>query len=277
MAGGRSVFEQSPMPLRLRVYDSVLGTAPKEPAMALPTLVLVHGGGMAADSWELVVDEIHRLAPALTVLALDMPGRRNKPGDLQQMTIADYVDSLVSDIEGAGLDDLVIVGHSMGGMTLPGVVTKLGAGRVREMIFAAAFLPPEGTSIVESSPRLLARIARRTVEKNVPSVTPKWLVRFGYLNGVPSGRRQSITGKLYGESLRILTEKVSRRGMPDDIPRTWILTLRDRALAPKLQRKYIQALGGVQTLIELDTCHLLMISEPERLADILVKRCQLYA
>jgi pimeloyl-ACP methyl ester carboxylesterase len=253
------------------------GTAPKELAMALPTLVLVHGGGMAADSWELVIDEIHRLAPALTVLALDMPGRRNKPGDLQQMTIADYVDSLVSDIEGAGLDDLVILGHSMGGMTLPGVVTKLGAGRVREMIFAAAFLPPEGTSIVESSPWLLARIARRTVEKNVPSVTPKWLVRFGYLNGVPSGRRQFITGKLYGESLRILTEKVSRRGMPDDVPRTWILTLRDRALAPKLQRNYIQALGGVQTLIEMDTCHLLMISEPERLADMLVKRCQLYA
>jgi alpha-beta hydrolase superfamily lysophospholipase len=48
------------------------------------------------------------------------------------------------------VEDIVIVGHSMGGMTLPGVVTKLGAARVHEMIFAAAFLPPEGTSIVES-------------------------------------------------------------------------------------------------------------------------------
>jgi pimeloyl-ACP methyl ester carboxylesterase len=51
--------------------------------MALPALVLVHGGGLAADSWELTVEEIRRLAPDLTVLALDLPGRRNNPGDLE--------------------------------------------------------------------------------------------------------------------------------------------------------------------------------------------------
>ena len=54
------------------------------------------------------------------------------------------------------------------------------------------------------------------------------------------------------------------------------LTRRDRALAPKVQRKYIEALGGVQTLIEVDTCHMLMVSEPELLAGILVERCRLY-
>jgi pimeloyl-ACP methyl ester carboxylesterase len=231
---------------------------------------------LAADSWELTIEEIHRLAPELTVLALDMPGRRNKPGDLREMTIADYVDSLVGDIESAGVEDIVVVGHSLGGMTLPGVVTKLGAARVREVIFAAAFLPPEGTSIVDSSPWLLARIARSFAKGGVPRETPRWLVTFGYLNGVPSHRRRFMTGKLYPESLRILTENVSRRGMPDDIPRTWILTLRDRALAPKLQRKYIEAIGGVQTLIEIDTCHCLMVSEPERLAEILVGRCRLH-
>jgi pimeloyl-ACP methyl ester carboxylesterase len=245
--------------------------------MGLPTLVLVHGGGLAADSWELAVDEIKRLAPELTVLALDMPGRRNKPGDLREMTIADYVNSLIGDIECAGLEEIVIVGHSMGGLTLPGVVAKLGAARVREIVFAATFLPPEGTSIVESSPWLIARVAGRIAKKNVPTETPKWMAKFTWLNGIPFKRRRFIAGKLYAESLRILTEKVSRRGMPDDIPRTWILTLRDRALAPKLQRKYIESLGGVQTLIPMDTCHCMMISEPERLAQILVERCRLYA
>jgi pimeloyl-ACP methyl ester carboxylesterase len=47
--------------------------------MTLPALVLVHGGGLAADSWELTVEEIHRSAPELTVLAPDLPGRRKGP------------------------------------------------------------------------------------------------------------------------------------------------------------------------------------------------------
>jgi pimeloyl-ACP methyl ester carboxylesterase len=70
--------------------------------MTLPAVVLVHGGGKAGDSWDLIVEEIHRLAPDLTMLDPDMPGRRNKPGDLREMTIAAYVDSLVADIESAG-------------------------------------------------------------------------------------------------------------------------------------------------------------------------------
>ena len=49
--------------------------------MPTPALVLVHGGGCAADCWELTIGEIHRLAPELTVLAPDLPGRRGRPGD----------------------------------------------------------------------------------------------------------------------------------------------------------------------------------------------------
>jgi len=72
-------------------------------------------------------------------------------------------------------------------MTLPGMVTNLESARVREMIFAAAFLPPEGTAIVDSSPWLVAGIARHSAKKGVPSERPKWLARFAYLNGVPCG------------------------------------------------------------------------------------------
>ena len=65
--------------------------------------------------------------------------------------------------------------------------------------------------------------------------------------------------------------------MPDDVPRTWILTLRDRALSPGRKRRSIAALGGVQTVIPIDTCHNLMVSEPKLLAEILVERCRRYA
>ena len=106
--------------------------------MTLPALVLVHGGGSAADSWELTIEELHQSAPELTVLTLDTPGWQNKPGDLRLMTIVDMSTSLVGDIESAGVER-----HrhrwSFDGRyaRCPGAVTKLGAARVREMIFAA--------------------------------------------------------------------------------------------------------------------------------------------
>jgi hypothetical protein len=44
-----------------------------------------------------------------------------------------------------------------------------------------------------------------------------------------------------------------------------------------VQHKGIEAIGGVQTLIPINTCHCLMVSEPTRLAEILIERCRLYA
>jgi pimeloyl-ACP methyl ester carboxylesterase len=125
--------------------------------MALPALVLVHGGGHAADCWEPTIDEIHRQEPELTVLAVDLPGRRGKPGDLYTLTIADFVESVVADIEEAGLGDIVLAGHSMAGVTVPGVLTKLGSSRVREMILATAFVPPEGRPCRTPSPGCSSR------------------------------------------------------------------------------------------------------------------------
>jgi pimeloyl-ACP methyl ester carboxylesterase len=242
--------------------------------MALPALVLVHGGAHAADCWDLTIDEIHRLAPELTVLAVDLPGRRGKPGDLWTLTIADWVDSVVADIDDAGLNEVVIVGHSMAGLSVPGVVAKLGASRVREMILAAACIPPEGAAMVDVVAGPIALIARRSAKKGGPYEVPPIAPRFMFLNGVPRARRRFMAGRLYPESSQLPVEKVSRRGMPGDVPRTWILTLRDRSHPVKEQLASIEAIGGVQQVIEVDTCHGLMVSEPERLAEILVERCR---
>ncbi len=104
--------------------------------MALPwlVLVLVHGGAHAADCWELTVAELARRETELRVLAVDLPGRGNRPADLTTVTIAGWVNSAVADIDDAGLGGVVVVGHSMAGLTVPGIVAKLGAPRVREMI-----------------------------------------------------------------------------------------------------------------------------------------------
>ena len=251
--------------------------------MPMPALVLVHGGGLAADCWDLTVEEIRRLAPELTVIAPDLPGRRNKPGDPTTACIDGWVDSVVSDIENAALDDFVIVGHSLAGVTVPGVVTKLGSARVREMILATAQVPANGSALVDTFPGALSWYARRTAKRNVQKSRslrlgglPTALARFVFCNGMTPAQRRFTLARSCQESPSIMIEKVDRSGMPDEVPRTWILTRRDRAVSMKIQRECIAALGGVQTLIEIDTCHMLMVSEPERLAEILVDRCRLY-
>jgi pimeloyl-ACP methyl ester carboxylesterase len=245
--------------------------------MTPPALVLVHGGAHAADCWDLVVDEIDRLAPDLTVLAVDLPGRRGKPTDLTKVTIADWVDSVVADIDAAGLGDVVIVGHSLAGITVPGVVTKLGGGRVRELILAAAFVPPEGCAVLDTLTGPLAGYARRKATKGGTRDMPRWIAALAFYNGVRGARRRVALGRLCTDSTRVIAEPVSRVDMPAEVPRTWIMTQRDRALSTKSQLASIDALGGVQTVIRLDTCHSLMVSEPERLAELLVARCRLYA
>jgi pimeloyl-ACP methyl ester carboxylesterase len=242
--------------------------------MALPDLVLVHGGEHAGDCWDLTVAAIRRAAPELRILAPSLPGHGRKPGSLATATIGEWVDSVVADIEDAGLGDVVIVGHSMAGVTVPGVVAKLGTPRVREMILATAFVPPQGGAIVDTLGGPLAWFARRAARIGKPMKVPELAARYAFCNGMTREQRRFTLSRLQPESARVPAEPVDRSGLPDEVPRTWILTTRDRALSVSSQRRSIEALGGVQTLIPVDACHEVMISHPEVLAHILIQRCR---
>lgn len=241
--------------------------------MPMPDLVLVHGGAHAADCWDLTVAELHRQAPELRVLAVDLPGRRGKRGNLGTATITEWADSAIADIDQERLNDIVIAGHSMAGVTVPEIVTKLGASRVREMIFISAFVPPQGTAIVHTLGGPLRWFARRAVRRNKSTTLPKALARFAFCNGMTPEQRAFTLSRIYTEAMPIAAERVNRQ-LPDEIPRTWIMTTRDRALSIQSQRDSICALGGVQTMIEVDACHDVMVSHPQALAQILIERCR---
>ena len=244
--------------------------------MALPGLVLVHGGAHAADCWDLTVAELAQQAPELRVLAVDLPGRASRPADLATVTIADFVSSVVADVEDAGLGEVVVVGHSLAGVIVPGIVAKLGAARVREMILLAAFVPPQGFSVVGALRGPLAPLARSArIRKSFPM--PKAAARFAFCNGMTRDQRRLALSRLCLESPNVIFERADRSDMPDDVPRTWIMTLRDRALSARQQRDAIDSLGGVDTMICLDGCHDVMYSDPSGLATILADRCRLRA
>jgi pimeloyl-ACP methyl ester carboxylesterase len=246
--------------------------------MALPGLVLVHGGAHAADCWNLTVAELASQAPELRVLAVDLPGRAGRPADLATVTIADWVESAVADVEDAGLGDVVVVGHSMAGLTVPGIVAKLGAARVREMILLAAFVPPQGMSVVDTLRGPLAPLARsagRVERRSFPM--PVALARFAFCNGMTRDQRRLTLSRLCMESPNVIFESADRSDLPDEVQRTWIMTLRDRALSVRQQLTAIESLGGVDTMVCVDGCHDVMFSEPKVVATILADRCRLQA
>src|SRR5690349_16891037 len=112
--------------------------------MTLPGLMLIHGGLHASDCWSLLRDELASQEADLPILTVDLPGRRNKPCDPSGGRIAAWADSVVADIDAVGLREVVVAGHSIAGLTVPSVIAKLGVARVREVIFIAAVIPPQG-------------------------------------------------------------------------------------------------------------------------------------
>jgi len=230
-------------------------------------LVLIHGGQHDSRCWQPTTDAIDRAAPGTRILAVNLPGRQGVPGDLDTLTIADCVEAAVAQIEQAGLDDIVLVGHSMAGLTVPGVAAKLGPDRVRRIICVACCVPPQGKRILDT---LLPPI--RLAAGRGSNELPLWMAKRMFTNGMTADQRAFSLSVLVPDAARLALQPADRSDLPARIPRSWVLTRRDRSLPPRQQRRFIENLGGVEEVIELDTCHNAMISRPDELAAILLAR-----
>jgi pimeloyl-ACP methyl ester carboxylesterase len=240
--------------------------------MARAGLVLVHGASHAGDCWDLTIEALEALAPDLPVLAVDLPGRRSSPGDLATLTIERCVESVVEQINRAGFDEVVVVGHSMAGIVVPGVVSRLGAGRVKRLVLLAACVPPDGGTVLDTLNGPLRRLVARAARRSGSSPPLRGAVLW-FCNGMSRQQKEFVRSRLCADSTRLAVQPVDRSAFPREVPLTWLLTLKDRAQRPAAQRRYIDNLGGVEEVIEVDTCHDAMVSEPRLLATLLAARC----
>lgn len=226
-----------------------------------------------ARCWDPTVSALAALAPGVDVLALDLPGRGATPGDLATLTIAQCVDSVVRQIEASALRDVVLVGHSMAGLTVPGVAARLGADRVRRLVMVACCVPRQGQSIVDTLAGPLRVMSARAARTRKPAkAMPRWMADLMFCNGMTPEQRRIVHDQLCAEASSITAEPVDRSDLPAEIPRTWVLPLRDRSLRPKQQRTYMANLGGVTDVVEIDACHDVMVSHPMELAAVLAER-----
>ena len=223
-------------------------------------LVLVHGGAHGAWCWEW-------LAPLLDgdALAVDLPPKaiRGVPGEfdlpeLRTLTIGDFAESVLRDVDAVGFERFVLVGHSMGGLTISEVARRQ-PDRVEHVVYVSCIVPPEGRSVMDALPQEL-------VDSSIDPTD-------AFCNDMDEAQRRFVLDRIGTEAVGILSEPVSRTGIPPDLTKTYVKLLQDQALAPRHQDTYAQNLrdhpGGELGVITIDAGHDVMVSRPKELADVL--------
>jgi pimeloyl-ACP methyl ester carboxylesterase len=214
--------------------------------------------------WDGVVERLDHDA-----LAVDLPGRRYKPADLGRVTRADWVQSVCDDIEAAGLDDVVLVGHSLAGFVIPGVAARLD-GRTLGLIFVTANVPAEGRAPVEF---MRADLRTRTIEHR-SSIVDRTSGRT--LAGLRPGEPPIITElelvdngpRLGPEAPGPLFEPFTWDGFPTHLPRTYIRCLRDTVITPALADTMVANMGGAK-VVDIDAGHDVAARFPAELSVLL--------
>jgi pimeloyl-ACP methyl ester carboxylesterase len=216
------------------------------------------------------------------VLAVDLPPKEQRCGApagaaadaFESLTIADLADSLVADVDAAGLERFVLVGHSMAGITIPEVARRI-PDRVAHLVFVSASIPPEGGAIVDTLPAELQEIMAESIAHagaGEVGMLDEATTRFMFCNDMDEEQTRFVLEHLCPESTQLIGERVSRAGIPPSLPKTFVRLSHDQSLPPDTQSMMIANLeaspGGEVAVVELDSGHDVMISHPRELAAV---------
>ena len=227
-----------------------------------PTVVLVHGAFADASSWNGVIERLQQ--QGCTVVAPANPLRG-------VATDSAYLASVVNQLDGP----VLLVGHSYGGA----VITNAAATGVVGLVFVAAFAPDEGERLgdVEASSK--------------DSVLNSALVQRQYPTGQgtetatefaidPALFREAFAADLPTEQTAVMaaTQRPVAASAFTDVsgPPAWkmlpswaVVATGDKAAGSDVIRSMAQRAGA--DILEVEGSHVIMISQPQVVADLILK------
>jgi pimeloyl-ACP methyl ester carboxylesterase len=230
---------------------------------AAPTVVLVHGAFADSATWS---GEIANLqAAGVNVVAPANP-LRSLSGDTA------YIASVVDQIPGP----VLLVGHSYGGAVITNAAVK--AKNVVGLVYVAAFVPDEGES--------LQALAQQATDSLLgPALRPsQYPGGAGAAPGVeftvdPASFHEVFAADLSAAQAAVLA--VSQRPAADKAfgepsgPPAWkalpswaVVSASDKAIGPSGERLMAERAGA--TIVQVDGSHLLMISQPQAVTDLIL-------
>jgi len=222
------------------------------------TFVLIHGGAHGAWCWQPLLEHLDRAS-----VALDLPGRAGRPGDLDRLRIGDFAAAAARDLASAGLSRVVLVGHSMAGLTIPPLL-ELVPERIASVVFVSCVLPRDGQTLFDAMGLPESDRPRSPADALDPE-----RVREMFCNDMDAAQTRFVLERLCPESVAVMNEPARSAGLRAPVPRCYVKLLRDQALPPPLQDEFIRNAGPGCAVHELDAGHNAMISRPRELAAIL--------
>lgn len=225
-------------------------------------IVLIHGGGLDSRCWE-------RLTPHLDgpVLAVDLPGRGAHPAALESVGFADCAESVRGDVDAAGYDEVMLVGHSLAGCSMPAMIGLLGP-RVRHAVFVACTVPEDGHSAFDTLDPEIQAMAGASGEPAEPRPMDAAMARVVLGDDLDEEQFAWCLDRLVPEAHRLTSDPVHLAPLRSPMPRTWVRTLQDIIVPAGKQTEFAGHVGNCP-VVDLDSGHMCMVSQPEKLAGIL--------
>jgi pimeloyl-ACP methyl ester carboxylesterase len=235
----------------------------------MATYVLVHGGGHGGWCYQRVARLLR--SAGHEVYTPTMTGVGERAHLLSgAVDLAMHIRDIVAVLEFEGLRDVVLVGHSYGGMVITGVADRV-ADRVGRLVYLDAATPINGQSLVD--------VAGPIIEAVRPSGTTIDGIELVLLPAPEAGMFYGVTDpvdlawmadKLTGQPWRcfeqplVLTNEQALWSIPQfHIVCTSTLATRDAQLMARARSE--------GRLWDIDTGHDLMITEPEKVANALLE------
>jgi pimeloyl-ACP methyl ester carboxylesterase len=225
-------------------------------------IVLVHGGGLDSRCW----DPTRELLAAPNI-AVDLPGRGAHPAELASVTFASCAEAVRDDVDAAGFDEIVLVGHSLAGCSMPATIGLLG-DRVRHAVFVACTVPEDGRSAFDTLEPEIQAIARQAAPDE-PQAMDGELAKIVLGNDLTEEQFAFCVARLVPEAPNLTNEPVDLAPLRRSLPTTWVRTLQDLIVAPDKQLRFVQNVGPDCRVVDIDCGHMCMVGQPARTAAIL--------
>lgn len=178
----------------------------------MATYVLVHGAWHGGWCWADVATELR--AAGHEVLAPTSSGLAERSSLAASATLDVHVEELARLLYFGDLREVVLVGHSYGGMVITGAAARAHA-RIARLVYLDAFVPEDGQSVFDQLPA-----ARRKAYDEATSggvVIPPSPELFG----VPRDRLEWVGDRLTPQPLATLAEPLAVPAFPP-LARTYV-------------------------------------------------------